>query len=243
MPLSQVEYRRRHAIWQKLVDVGEAEEPQWSVGDTASRDVRQSWQRTYAMMESITPPFHWNRLTSQQKLHLAVAVNQMREGSMVKMPAVSERHRAELFSSGYVVRWHGTYVSCLDRIYTIGLAPSFGGAGAGERKRKYEDDEDIPQVFVAWNKICAIRYPQLMWEGNAMLGEIVATDGTKPLRAILECACIPTDRTWQRKDGDNSQVSYAYGSVVVLSVELHSVAKTPADQRLRTEGLPTMKEI
>ncbi len=58
MPLSNEEYQRRHAIWQKLVDAGEADEPQWSVGEEASNDVRYSWWRTYAMMEAITPSYY-----------------------------------------------------------------------------------------------------------------------------------------------------------------------------------------
>ena len=265
----------RHKQWQaRCRQHADCVEPQWTIGtsarpgdvldllqDSSARtggissartgDERFHWWRTYDMMADIAPPGYWAHLNQQEKLHLAVAVNQMDAGMKVRMPFVSDEDRDTLLEDGRSIYWHGTYPSCLYGINRHGLCPTSGGAGADERGKKYGENnkdqperaEESPQVYVARERVCAKDYPILMWEGETILGEVVATDGTKPLRALIECAAFATERTWKRLAGNRTQYSYAYGTVKILSVELHACAVCPEGQSQRCAGLQTMKQL
>ena len=91
----------RHKQWQaRCTQHADCVEPQWTIGtsarpgdvldllqDSSARtgdsssartgDERFHWWRTYDMLEDIAPQGYWAHLNQQEKLHLAVAVNQI----------------------------------------------------------------------------------------------------------------------------------------------------------------------
>ena len=82
-------------------------------------------------------------------------------------------------------------------------------------------------------------FPQTLWQGSHMLGEVAAADGTRPLRCLLKCAVRPSDRTWIKRAGCNTHESYAFGLVSILGMELHAVGLCPMGQESRGRGQPS----
>jgi hypothetical protein len=236
MPATKEQYSRCH---QAYLDSG-AEEPQWTLGEASTNDERYFWQRTMDFLDDVAPDYQWQQLNAQQRLRYAAAANLMSPGSKITLYAMDPAVKQARLNSGWVTRWHGTYPSALWSIKRYGLLPSYG-AGDDHRRRDY--GFAAPQVFVAKKGICAIDYPQLMWQGDRMVGEVVAADGAPPMRALIELIAPSWERSWRKEDGDRTQESYGFGVLEVVSIELHAVALCPEGQERRSQNCKTMKEI
>ncbi len=172
MPASKEDCFRRHGFYGN--HGARYGDPQDTNGDGATE--RWVWEDAIAMIRDILP--RHVAVNDTQLLRMAIAVNQMQGNQRTRIQVMTDAEIQALMADGFVVRWHGTFPSALHGIVRYGLLPSFCASTVG-RIRRY--GKDLPQVYVAVHRECAIAYPMPIWSGGTMLGEMCCRDGTPPL--------------------------------------------------------------
>ena len=126
--------------------------------------------------------------------------------------------------------YHGTTCFALQNgVLRNGLKASLG-AGQWDCQRQY--GTSVPMVYVSRNFNTACGYPwndalktvRVPNHGEISGGELVAGDGTLPLRVLLRCTAVPERKLWSKRDGANSQDGFLPEDVFITHMIFYAVA-------------------
>mgnify|MGYP001358055637 FL=1 len=153
--------------------------------------------------------FQWPFSNISFEIGLAIALHHMPPGFKVTIEN-GRKAPPEIASpkQGYTYDYfHGTSsFSLLNGIIRHGLRPVFG-AGSGNAKAAW--GIPVPMVYLSMKVGCAAYYPsqpafsRYTGRGKETMsgGEIIARDGTPPLRIILHCQAVSNQQLWSKKAG------------------------------------------
>ena len=130
--------------------------------------------------------------------------------------------------------YHGTTGHSLLRgIIRKGLKPTFG---AGEASTQTAWGQGTPMVYLSRLVECACYYPlhEGMWTeekltvnghcyGKPSGGEIIARDGTPPIRVVLRCISQNTKQPWHKRDGPNDQRGFMPKHVYISHIMIYAM--------------------
>merc|ERR1711954_42319 len=92
----------------------------------------------------------------------------------------------------------------------------------------------VPGVYVSPLWACAAQYPLEETTGPVVVdgvnypsgwagGSLVSEDGTHPLRALIRCMAIDSDRLWHKNDAKNKQSLFMPQSLYISHIFLYAV--------------------
>ena len=183
--------------------------------------------------------FKWPEQSFTYEMMLAMAIHHLPPGYHVsikngrpcpnKLPINNPEWSGE--TADY---YHGTTGRSLLRgIVRKGLKPTFG---AGEASTQTAWGQGTPMVYLSRLVECACYYPlhEGMWTeekltvnghcyGKPSGGEIIARDGTPPIRVVLRCISQNTKQLWHKKDGPNDQRGFMPKHVYISHIMIYAM--------------------
>ena len=179
--------------------------------------------------------FQWPHDNISFEIGLGIALHHLPPGFMVTVQNGKPCPKS-IAQSEYGDRldyWHGTTCKAvISGILRHGLMPVFG-AGAGNTKAAW--GVPTPMVYLSRLVECATQYPghpglwRLANPGTKSKepmngGEIIARDGTPPMRVLLHCQAVPQRQLWHRKtQGTNDQRAFYPHDVYVSAISWYAL--------------------
>ena len=171
--------------------------------------------------------FMWPSASIGFQISLTYALHMLGPGHSVSIrnAATPSPHILENYPVDY---YHGTSCSALVRgVLRHGLQPS-SGAGSEDLRKAF--GVPVPLVYTSRRRECAMGYPcadgmtvKMSQVGQFGGGEIIARDGTPPLRVLLRLICPPSWQVWHKKDGSNDQHGFRPSDVFVSHVVFYAL--------------------
>ena len=183
--------------------------------------------------------FKWPEQAFTYELMLAMAIHHLPPGYHVSIKNGRPCPKELLISTkewpGETADYyHGTTAySLLRGIIRGGLKATFG---AGEAATQTAWGQATPMVYLSRLIECACYYPshEGMWTeeshkvnghnyGKPSGGEIIARDGTPPIRVVLRCISQNTKQLWHKKDGANDQRGFMSKHVYISHIMIYAM--------------------
>ena len=191
--------------------------------------------------------FEWPEDMLSYEQTIAIALHHLAPGWCMFLPNGKEKpellRTAEIMQEAIVV-YHGTTcMSLLRDICKNGLKPSFG-TGCGQQSSLYPTTHcPFPMVYTATTMETASYYPSgedltpesFRYENQKADsgGEIIARDGTPPLRAVLKLKAINATSIWKKPaiKGNNGQKGYMPHSLHCEGIYFYAVGPEMASTK------------
>ena len=216
------------------------------IGNTVPNKDALPWRASHAVIHSSVQDFvatlrneccqegshfGWPSASIGFQVSLAIALHHLSPGQCVtlKNPKAPSPHILRDFNQPNVY-YHGTSCAALQRgILRYGLQPVMG---AGSETGIWAWGHPVPMVYCSAIMECTTRYPiesTLRTKNGGYAGEVVARDGTLPLRVCLKLLAPTSLRLWKKKDGTNDQHGFRPSEVYISHILFYALRPTEAN--------------